>query len=384
MELKIQKSELGKLLHIPQAIAEKRSTMPILANLLLTAGEDQLRITGSDLEVTAVSSGSASVKKSGSITVNGKMFSELVRELPEAEISIKLVEGNRVEVKAGSSHLKLVGISADEYPVPPGIGIAVKNRLSAKILAEMISKTVYAVSMDEGRYTMSGVCFELVKEKKSAALRLVATDGHRLAMITRTIEGLSLNNLSNKDSGSDHVIVPRKGLAEIRRALEADLDREVGVDFSDGFMVLEAGSTKLAVRLVDGEFPEYEGVFPSSAGSLCTVLSSDLAHALRRVSLMVSDKNKGVRFDVDKNIIRMSSSSPELGEAKEEVSVQYDGAPMSIGFNARYILEMLQSFGETQPVILELFGETGPGKFYTEADSSYISIIMPLRLDQAS
>jgi DNA polymerase-3 subunit beta len=214
---------------------------------------------------------------------------------------------------------------------------------------------------------------------------MVATDGHRLALISRPLEGLELTGLvkkgAKKGEAPDHVIVPRKGLTEVRKALEAAGDVSVGVDVREGFLVLENEAWKLVVRLLDSEFPNYEQVLPKAAGTKIAVLSSQLTQALKRVSLVVSDKNKGVRLDFFNSLVRISSSSPEVGEAQEEVEVQYKGKDFSVGFNARYLLDVLAAVTENQPFVMELGGETGPGKFYSESDESSFGIIMPLRLD---
>jgi DNA polymerase-3 subunit beta len=386
MEITIPKDELAKLLHITLAIAEKKSTMPIYGNLLLTANDGTLQITATDAEVTAVASAKAKVKIKGAITISAKMLGELVRELPEGDVTINVGERARVEVIAGNSNLKIVGVSAEEYPVPTGLSLPTKCKISAKTLNEMINKTIYAVSLDEGRYNMNGVCVELVREGKKTALRMVATDGHRLALITRELDGVEFTSLvpkgsKTKDNERDNVIVPRKGLSEVRKALETVGDAQVGVDVIDGFLVVESVNWKLVARLVDSDFPNYEQVLPKAEGVKVAFLSSQMEHALKRVSLVVSDKNKGVRLDFLNNLVRISSSSPEVGEGLDEVEVQYKGRDMSVGFNARYIIDALSTIGENQPFILELSGETGPGKMYAEADESAIGIVMPLRLE---
>jgi DNA polymerase-3 subunit beta len=386
MEITIPKTELAKLLHITLAIAEKKTTMPIYGNLLLVAEDGMLKITASDIEVTAVALTKATVKKKGSITIAAKMFGDLVRELPDGDVTIKTGERDRVEVIAGSSKLKIMGVTAEEYPVPTSVHLATSCKLSAQTLVEMINKTLYAVSLDEGRYNMNGVCVELVKDGKKSALRMIATDGHRLAMITRPLEGVDFTSLVAKGAKTneaevDHVIVPRKGLSEVRKALETVGDVPVGVDVINGFLVVESGTWKLVVQLLDSEFPNYEQVLPKAEGVKVAVLSSQLAHALKRVSLVVSDKNKGVRLDFFNNLVRISSSSPEVGEAQEELEVQYKGRELSVGFNARYIIDTLATIGENQPFIMELTGESGPGKMYAEADESAIGIVMPLRLE---
>ena len=387
MEITISKSELSKLLHVTLAIAEKKSTMPILGNILLSAEEKSFKVTASDLEITAIASSSATVKKGGSITVSAKVFGDIVRELPEGEITIRSVDRDRIEVSTGSSKLKIVGVGAEEYPVPPGLNLKTKTKLSAPTLIEMINKTLYAVSLDEGRYNMNGVCLEIKKDGKASSMSMVATDGHRLALITRPLTGFEFSGLSHKGSSKgegapDHVIVPRKGIAEVRKALETVGDVPVGVDVSEGFLVVEGPAWKLVVRLLDSEFPNYEQVLPKSDGTKITVLSTQLAQALKRVSLVVSDKNKGVRFDFFANLVRITSSSPELGEAQEELEVQHKGKDFSVGFNARYIIDVLSTIGENQPFVLELNGESGPGKFYAESDESCFGIVMPLRLDK--
>ncbi len=386
MEITIPKSELSKLLHITLAIAEKKSSMPILGNLLLSAEGRSFKVTASDLEVTAIASAGATVKKPGSITVGAKVFGDLIRELPEGDVTVRAADRDRVEVTAGPSKMKIVGVGAEEYPVPPGLSIATKCKLPAPTLIEMINKTLYAVSLDEGRYNMNGVCLEMIKDGKATALRMVSTDGHRLALITRPLDGVEFTGLARKGDKKggeavDHVIVPRKGLAEVRKALETAGDVPVGVDVREGFLVVEGPAWKLVVRLLDSEFPNYEQVLPKSAGTRITVLSSQLAQALKRVSLVVSDKNKGVRFDFFSNLVKISSSSPEVGEALEELEVQHKGKDFSVGFNARYIIDVLSAVSENQPFVMELNGETGPGKFYTESDESCIGIVMPLRLD---
>jgi DNA polymerase-3 subunit beta len=386
MEITIPKVELAKLLHVTLAMAEKKATMPILANVLLNAENKTFKVTASDLEITAIASCSAAVKKDGSITVSAKVFGDLVRELPDGDVTIKASERNRIEVVAGSSKLKIVGVGAEEYPVPPGLALQTRCKIPAPTLVEMINKTLYAVSLDEGRYNMNGVCFELSKERKTTSLRMVATDGHRLAFITRPIEGIEFTGLSTKgsktgESAVEQIIVPRKGLAEVRKALETAGDVSVGVDVSEGFLIVESPSWKLVVRLLDSDFPNYEQVVPSAPGNKITVLSTHLAQALKRVSLVVSDKNKGVRFDFFTNLLRISSSSPEVGEAQEEVEVQYTGKDFSVGYNARYVIDLLAAVSENQPFVMDLSGESGPGKFYVESDESCFGVVMPLRLD---
>jgi DNA polymerase-3 subunit beta len=375
MELTISKADLTKALFSTESIVEKRATMPILSNILLSVTDGRLKISATDLEISALSSVPAKIKSPGSTTVNAKIFADIVRELPDTDITLKLGEGERLQIATKTATLKMNGVSAEEYPSLPGLGFEARSRVSARELVDMINKTIFAVSLDETRFILNGVCFELVGEakgkKSERSLRLVATDGHRLAMITRTLAGLDF---------PERVIVPRKGLSEIRKLISFDDDREVGLDIRDGFLILETPDGKVSMRLLDGEFPDYNQVLPKQAGVPATILATDLAQALRRVALMVSDKGKCVRLDFAAEKLRISSSSPELGEATEEIAVKYAGKPLSVGFNAKYILDILSTMNENKNVVIELHGELGPGKFFAEGDESHVSIVMPMRI----
>lgn len=379
MDIQISKSDLSHALYLTQSIVERKTTMPILVNVLISASEGQLRISATDLEITAVTSVKASVKTAGSTTVNAKVFGDIVRELPDTELNLKVTESERLEITANSAKFKIIGINAQEFPSLPGIGFETETKISSKQFLEMINKTLYAVSFDETRFNLNGVCFEPVtgdkpeKGKKGTQklLRMVSTDGHRLAMITRTIGNLNF---------SERVIVPRKGLSEVRKLLDASGEGDVGIAIREGFLVMENNGTKLSIRLIDGEFPDYSQVIPKTKGALATMGSAELQQALKRVVLLVTDKEKSVRLDFSEDRLRISSSSPELGEASEELKVSYAGKPLSIGFNARYLLDMAASLGESQSLVMELNGELGPGRFYAEGDDSYIGIVMPMRL----
>ncbi len=374
MEITLPKSELNRALSITQSIVAKKTTMPILANVLLSVADGQLKISATDLEITAIVGAKAKVKSKGSTTVNGKIFADIVRELPEGDVTIKLTEGERVEIISKGSKLRMIGVSAEEYPSLPGIIFEPKSKLSSKQLLEMINKTIYSVSTDETRFNLNGVCFEIVndgKKKGASILRMVATDGHRLALITRPAGDLKFEG---------RVIVPRKGLAEIRKVLSPDEDSPVGIDIKEGFLILESGDTRISMRLVDGEYPNYEQVIPKEKGVLATIPGTELSQALRRSALMVTDRGKCVKMDFNSGSLKISSSSPELGDSVEELPITYTGKPLSIGFNALYILDFVASLGEAQNVVIELNGELGAGKFGADSDESYFGIVMPMRL----
>lgn len=375
MDITISKAELTKALFATESIVEKRATMPILSNVLLSATDGKLKISATDLEITALTNVPAKVKSGGSTTVNAKVFADIVRELPDTDINLKLSEGERLSITTKGTTLRMNGVSAEEFPSLPGVGFEARTKVSAKEFLEMVNRTIYAVSQDETRFILNGVCFELIGEGKGKkgdkSLRLVATDGHRLAMITRPIKGLDF---------SERVVVPRKGLSEVRKLISFEEDREIGLDIREGFLLIETPTGKVSMRLLDGEFPDYNQVIPKQEGTRAIINASELSQALRRVALMVTDKGKCVRFDFAEKTLRISSSSPELGEAREELPLSYDGKPLSVGFNAKYVLDITASLAENKNLAIELHGELGPGRFFAEGDESCVAIVMPMRL----
>ena len=375
MDISIPKATLSKALTLAEGVAAKKTTMPILVNVLLSATGNSLKVSSSDLEITVVTSVPAEVRAKGSTTVNAKILSDLIRELPDGEVNLKVVEGERLEIICKNTKLRVIGVSAEEYPSLSGMSIEATGKIKASEFLEMINKTIYAVSTDETRFNLNGICFECTTEGKGkkgvSSLRMVATDGHRLAMITRPVESLTF---------AESVIVPRKGLSEIRRVLDELGDKEIGITIQEGFLVVDTDSTKISMRLIDGEFPDYKQVLPKGKGVVASLSSSDLVQTLRLMSLMVTDKAKCIRLDFTPGKLKLFSSSPELGDAKEELALKYDDKPLSIGFNAKYMLDFAQSIGENQEINIELNGELGPGKFLLGGDDSYFGVIMPMRL----
>jgi len=377
MDIIVDKNDLNRALQITQSAVAKRTTMPILSNILLSTSDGQLKLSASDLEVSIVVLVKAEVRSGGSTTVNARIFSEIVRELPEGSVKITLTEGERIEVVTKGSKFRIIGTSAEEYPTLPGLMGPVSGRIPAKLLLEMIAKTLYAASLDETRFNLNGVCFEMVegsggKQGESGkSLRMVATDGHRLALITRPAGDFSFQG---------RVIVPRKGLAEIRKILDGETENEVGIGISEGFLLLEAHDFKVAVRLIDGEYPDYSQVIPVDKGEVAVLKGTDLMQSLRRVMLVVADREKCVRMSFSSGLLRISSSSPELGEASEEIAVNYEGQALTAGFNALYILDVVSAMAQENSLVIELHGELGPGKFYMEQDDSSLAIVMPMRL----
>jgi DNA polymerase-3 subunit beta len=370
MELKIDKAALLEGLYLAQGIADRKSTMPILANVLLrTDGKDRLLVAATDLGITVSSELPCKVVGEGGITVGAKHLHDIVRALPGESLFLKRGENQYCEIRAGKVEYKVVGMSDRDFPKLPNHREVKLTKVDAPTLRDMIAKTFFSVSTDETRYHLNGVLFE--SNGKSA--RMVSTDGHRLSKIDRPLEGGPVLAAG--------IIIPRKGLVEIRRALEAaDGQAEIGV--ANGHLFLRVKDVALSVKLIEAQFPPYEQVIPKENEKVAICPRLLLLESLRRISLMSSDKTWGIKLSIGKGTLKVASDNPDLGEAHEEIEVSYDGAPLSIGFNAKYLIELLSEM-EGDEVKLELNGELDPGLIRPVADAangSYVGVIMPMRI----
>ncbi len=374
MKLVIGKAELQRGLARIQAIVEKRNSMPILANALLDAtageGEGRLAIAATDLEVGIRGVHDAEVKEKGSITVSARKLYDIVRELPEEDVQLEAGDNAYLEIRCGRARFSLAGAAAEEYPDLPEFALENLVRLPAAVLSVMIERTMYAASMDETRYNLNGVFFEVAQD--TGKIRMVATDGHRLALVERAV-GAEASQLA---SG---VIVPRKGLAELKRLVDEEDADEVELGFEGSNGLARKGDVTLVMRLIEGEFPNYGQVIPKSIERSLTVGTGELIHALRRVALLSAERSRAVRLELTPGKLTISSSNPDVGEAHEELDVDYDAEEISIGFNARYLLDCLGVVGAKE-VVLGLQNENAPAQVRPTDDDDSLAVVMPMRL----
>ena len=374
MNFTVSKNSLSQMLYLSSTIVEKRNTMPILANVKLSADKGHISIAATDLEISLYGEIEASIDKPGNITVNAKVFYDIVKELPGDIVKISLSSGQRLEIESNKSKFKINGTSAEEVPSISGIDIKNPISVEAVKLYEMIDRVAFAVSIDETRYNINGVYIEPLKTPVGAdkqGIRFVATDGHRLAMIDRPAEGLLL---------SDGVIIPRKGIQELKKVIEGN-EGVAFVGVKEGFFTVKSNSVTIGVRLVDGKFPDYRQVIPKENQTNVTVNKEDFIAAVRRISLVTTDKIKTMRFRLTKGVLTISSSSPEYGEATEEILARQKGDDITIGFSAKYILDLLTAMGPCEDVNIHLNGSTGPGVFSSDKDENYRCIVMPMRFE---
>lgn len=367
MRFKIDKPGFIKLLQKIQGIVEKRNTMPILANVLLEAEEGRITVMATDLEVFIKDSTGAETTEAGSVTINARKLFEITKELPDDSIDVSSDKDDRLTIKSGKSRFNIMGLPSKDFPVFPEVDETKLEKIDNKNLSEMIDKTSFAVSTDETRYNINGFLFE----KEDTTIRMVATDGHRLSFIEKKEMGEVA--VEQKEG----VLLPRKGVLEMRKLLEEDGEFTLGITQKNA--VMKRGDTVISVRLLEGEFPDYKKVIPQDNDREVIADRSGLLHSLKRVSILSTDKIKGVKFNFSKSNLTVSSSSPDIGEATEEMDIDYKEEDIEVAFNARYFIDMLEAVTDDK-VRIFLKDSLSPGIVRPAGDDSYTYIIMPMRL----
>jgi len=372
MHFSIEKEVFLKGLSRIQGIVEKRNTIPILSNVLIETNQNGILITATDLEVGMRASYPANINKPGKITVSAKKIFEIIKELPEKEISFKAKDNCWIEISCGKSVFNIVGLSSDEFPHFPEPDESKMFPLSGAILGEMIEKTYFSVSTDETKYNLNGIYFKTITENDKNYLILVATDGHRLAMAQRPIETPEIEELSNG------VIFPRKGILELKKITE-EAEADIKFGFMDNSAVVIKDGTVVVMRLVDGAFPDYTRVIPKNNDEIINLPRDLFLHAMKRMAILSSEKSKGVKVEIKDGLLEISSSNPEIGDAHEELEINYKGEELSIGFNARYVIDILQVL-EEETINLAVKDNLSPGLITPEGDDGFLAVVMPMRL----
>ena len=378
MQVRIERSQLLSHLQRAQNIVERKTTLPILSHILLEAEPAGLKLSSTDLEVGITETCTAEIVKQGATTIHARKFFEIIREIPEGQIHLEQKQ-EQFEIRAGRSRFRLRSLSPDEFPRIPPIQATESVRLSGDVLQEMIQKVFVSVSSDETRYTLTGILTHMVSEQDETILRMVSTDGHRLSLCERHLRDTKcLSGFQNQADGQEReVILPRKGLQEIRRLMEEGAgDLEFGLFQENAFV--RKDNLSMIMRLVQGRFPDYRAVMPSEIEKSITADALVLEESLRRVSVLSTEKSRGIRFAVQPGKLTVFSNSPEIGEAEEEVDVDYQGEPFEVGFNVRYLLDFLQTVrGE---IVIDFGAGLKPCVMGQREDSKHKYVIMPLRI----
>ncbi|MDA8100855.1 MAG: DNA polymerase III subunit beta [Nitrospiraceae bacterium] len=371
MKLRIKKEEILKGLQRIQGVVDKKNTMPILSNMLMVADGKGIEIIATDLEIGLRGRYAAEVESPGAVTVSAKKMYEIVRELPEEDIQIKVEDGNWVKIVSGHSQFKLVGLPREEYPALPDVAEEGMIAIAGEMLRDMIKKTLYAAGENDARYVLNGLYVSLAPAKGGLTIRMVGTDGHRLSLIDRTVD------TKHKE---ESVIVPKKAMLELRRLLEEDAQQEgFQFGFSKNHALFVRDGLMMVSKLIDGNYPNYQQVIPAKNTKRVTVPKDLLSHAVKRVSILAKDKTNAVKLQLENNRLALSTNNPEVGEASEELSVEYSGDGLTIGFNSRYLMDVLSAM-DRETVILELNDALSPCLISEDGDPSYRCVVMPMRV----
>ncbi|HVM93134.1 MAG TPA: DNA polymerase III subunit beta [Terriglobales bacterium] len=370
MEITVSKAELLRELTATQGVVERKTTIPILSNYLFEASGDKLYLTATDLDLSLRTSCDAKVKKEGACTIPARKLYDYVRLLPDADITIKLLENHWVSIRCGRSNTKMVGMARSNFPGLPVFPSAGAIKISAPVLRSMIAKTGFAIANEESRYTLNGALMVL----KPESITMVATDGHRLAHIERTgekFEGVS---------GEMKTLVPKKAMDELKSLLDSDIEF---IEFAkdESTLFFRVGPRLLTSRQLTGQFPNYEAVLPKDITKSIMLESDDLGGAISRVAQFADERSRAVRLRLEKGELKLSASSTETGESEDSLEVAYNGDAMAIGFNAQYLLDFIKAVGSGE-VKLELKDAQSAGQLRPaeSEDYKYRYIVMPMRI----
>ena len=362
MKVRCDKETLLKGVQTVQNVISSRATLPILSNILLETQKGKLYLAGTDLDVGITTTVDVTVEEEGSVTVPAKKFGDIIKELPEGEGVLSAKKNNMITIEHGKCFFRLPGLPKDDFPKFPSFGNEPKLNMPQSLLKMMLRMTSFAVSYDETRYVLNGILFKCGEK----TLTLVATDGRRLACIERELE--------EGWKTSYEMIVPTKTIQELGRILEGG---EVGIVKKENQVLFDLGGTLVISRLIDGEFPNYEQVIPKESQDKVRLNREQFLQATRRAGLLVSQESQSIKLDVLKNKMIVSKTSPEVGEAREELEVDYKGQELTVGFNPNYIIEGLKNIAE-EDIALELEGPEKPGVIRTK--DHYIYIVLPMQI----
>ncbi len=374
MKLRIARDELLIGLQRVQGVVEKRNTMPILSNILLEAKADGVDILATDLEIGMRGLYKATVHEPGAVTLSARKLYEILKELRDGEVELAVGENNWATIQAGKSHFKIMGLPSSDFPALPAIDREGLIPLAGAGLAELIRKTLFAAGDNDARYILNGLLVTLTTLEKKTALRLVGTDGHRLAVAEQEVGAAP-----SKDAPKEvKAIIPKKAAFEMRRLLEEG-DGEPLIGFTKNLMIFRKSGLLLTSRLMEGNYPNYQQVIPKDQDKRAAVNRLEMEGALRRVSVLSRDKTNAVKMTLSPGRMALFTSNPDFGEATEELPAQYTGDALTTGFNARYLLDVLGVI-DGESVSLQLETPLSPCLMREVGNSGFTCVVMPIKV----
>jgi len=371
MEITVSKFELLRELAATQGVVERKTTIPILSNYLFEAAGDKLSLTATDLDLSLRTSCTAKVKKEGACTIPARKLHDYVKLLPDADITIKLLENHWVSIRCGRSNTKMVGMARSNFPTLPTFPSSGVVKIPAQVLQSMIAKTGFAIASEESRYTLNGGLMVL----KPESITIVATDGHRLSHVERT--GTKFEGVS----GEMKTLVPKKAMDELKSLLDSTDADDIEFAKDESTLYFRIGGRLLTSRQLTGQFPNYEAVLPKDNNKIVTVHGDDLMAAISRVAQFADERSRAVRLRLEKGELKLSASSSETGESEDSLETDYNGDALAIGFNAQYIQDFLKATGSGD-VKLEFKDAQSAGQMRPadSEDYKYRYIVMPMRI----
>lgn len=370
MKLTIERTALLKALGHVQSVVEKRNTIPILSNVQIEAAEGQLALTATDLDLAIVEKTAADIAQDGATTVPAHTLHDIVRKLPDgAQVGLSL-DDRKLTLNAGRSRFTLACLPKEDFPVMSAGDMPHRFRIPVQELKRLIDKTRFAISTEETRYYLNGIYLHVAESADDQVLRAVATDGHRLARVEMS--------LPDGAAGMPGIIVPRKTVLELRKLID-EFDGEVGIDLSDTKIRFHFDHAVLTSKLIDGTFPDYSRVIPEGNDRLLKIMCEEFSEAVDRVSTISSDKSRSVKLALEQDRVTLSVTSPENGTATEELAATYGADGMEIGFNSRYLLDILDQV-EGDEVEARLADAASPTVLQDGADNRALYVLMPMRV----
>jgi DNA polymerase III subunit beta len=372
MEFYIQRNILLAGIRKTLGIVEKKTTMPVLNNVLIRAQGNCLTITATDIEMILVADYEAEVMVPGEITVSAKKLYEMIRETPEGRVHVVKNDKNVLTISCQKSLYKINGLSAEEFPSVADDGEETFCVMERKVMADLIGKSIFATSTDDARVNLTGAFMESINEEGKSTLRMVATDGHRMAITDMEIDG---GNGLVLEKG---VIIPRKGLVEIRKLVEENVG-QVSLGVQKGRCVVKVSEVVLKVNLIDAEFPDYHKVIPQEKGVLVEFDKDMVLRALKHVNVISSEGYGGVVIQLKSGRMMLASNDPDVGEASDEIEIIYGGDDMVVGYNVRYLIDAIEVIEEKE-VVFEVGSGTRPSVVKGKGNDHYTCMVMPLKL----
>jgi DNA polymerase-3 subunit beta len=372
MEFTVSKSDLVRELSLSQGVVEKKTTIPILSNVLLEAAGDRVTLTATDLELGIRCSCPARIKKEGAGTVPARKLLDYVRLLPEGDLTMKFMENHWANITCGRSRTRIAGMSRESFPELPTMPEPMAE-IPVRTLASMIARTSFAISMEESRFTLNGALLVMRPE----GLTMVATDGHRLAYVQATPAE------SGQVDKQFRALVPKKAMAElVKLADETVPDAKAVFAGDDNHLFFQVGHRLLITRKLTGNFPDYERVLPKDHSVTATLQKDEIRSAIERVAQFADERSRAIRVQFTNGEVKVFSSSVEMGESEESVTSEYQGPDMEIGFNAQYLLDFLRAIPQDH-VAFELKDQKSAGELRPAGDSipdQYRYVVMPMRI----